>query len=166
MQYVSYRIIKDLTSPSMFYYFSYLFPFFIIIFSISYIKTKKKKFKKDRLQRLEVNNDVYLWLLLVTTYNRIRFSEDLWWGGFFIFWMHRAGAGDMTSTQDEIIKEMLSSFLLFIFVFFSLLCCDENLWWITFSLCLLYTSEALFQKYFFVNFFSLLHIICLAKEYV
>lgn len=163
MQYVSYRIIKDLTSPSMFYYFSYLFPFFIIIFSISYIKTKKK-FKKDRLQRLEVNNDVYLWLLLVTTYNRIRFSEDLWWGGvFLLFWMHRAGAGDMTSRRDYKRNVVIFSF---ISIFF-LLCCDENLWWITFSLCLLYMNEALFQKYIFLNFlFVITYYLWFAKEYV
>lgn len=115
---------------------------------------------------------MYLWLLLVTTYNRIRFSEDLWWGGFFIFWMHRAGAGDMTSNQDEIIKEMLSSFLLFIFVFLF----SAMLWWEfmvdnLFSMFIVYEwsfiSKIFFCQFFFViTYYMSCQRICSRKEHI
>lgn len=65
---------------------------------------------------------------------------------------------DFKSRRDYKRNVVIFSFIYFCF-FCSLLCCDENLWWITFSLCLLYMNEALFQKYIFLNFFSLLHII-------
>lgn len=103
----------------------------------------------------------FCWLQHIIGFDFQRIYDEV--GFFFYFGCTEQELGIWL--QDEIIKEMLSSFLLFLYIF--LLCCDENLWWITFSLCLLYMNEALFQKYIFLNFFFVItYYLWFAKEYV